>query len=223
MEAKYNFQYSPDKTEVTLFDFNPKIQSTLDSFIRDNKFERLFYFQNNTQSNLSGEIYSHFYYSKDVRIDFRNTESKNFIIEKGVPADGFEGLKQFAISLNKDEVIFPMSYIDKFKKNSLDIKETDLSIQIYSNNDLIGHASVIKTANHFLGNENLFLLMRFLVHENFRKTEVKEMLLREISYFLPPKANLFLQVFPKNKVAINFFQKRLHVDLAFTKMLIKHE
>lgn len=223
MEAKYNFQYSADQTEITLFDFKPNNQETFENFVKNNKFERLYYFQNDLDSNLGGKIYSYIYYGKNLNIKYSLTNDNNFVIEKGIPKNGFDQLKQFAINLNKDEIIFPMNYIHKFKKNSLDIKKSDLSIQIYLNNEIIGHASVIKTTNPLIKDENLFLLMRFLIHEDFRRTDVKEILLREIANYLPPESSLFLQVFPKNTIAINFFKKRLLVNLAYTKMLISHD
>jgi hypothetical protein len=218
-EPKYIFQESEDKKTITLFDFLPRSKTTLDSFVEEHKSKSLFYFQKPHEGFDVGTLYSYVLYAPKIEFKPRICAAStfNYFIEKGIPQDKFEAVKDLAIAHNENEVIFPNTFLEKFKTNSILITEQDLSVQIYDHDKLIGHASVVKTNFPLFHDKNLYLLMRFIVHRDYLSTSIKEVLMEQIAKYLPLDSALCLQVFPNNQKALRFFLRRMNVAIVSEK------
>lgn len=185
----------------------------------------IYYYKKINDECSIGSLFSYTLYSPQIEIfhKFKDQVHNAFSIERGYPADNYSEVKRLAIEYNKDEIIFPKTYIEQFKKNSLLISQNDFSIQVYDINKLVRHASVLKNKFQPFKDDPLYLLMQFIVHEDYRHTVVKEILLYEIKNFIPKNAALYLQVFSNNQKALNFFLKRMNVSITYEKMVIQNE
>lgn len=220
-DLSQEFKYIKNNDEYTLYYFNPRTNESLYDFQAKFKPSKLFYFQPISEHPLIGEIYSNIYFCQRAEIQFQNAVDTNFTIEKGISHDNYNSVKNLFSEENHNEIIYPNEFIRNFDENSKKISTTDFSVQIYCENQLIGHASAIRISNPLFSVDKLFLLMRFIVRKSYRRSDAKEILLRELNNFLPSDSSIFFQVFRNNEVAKRFFSKRFKINEIHYKMLFK--
>lgn len=212
------FKFQEKDGVINLTDFAPRSASTLKRFANEHKGKQIFYLQKHKEGFNLGEAYSYLLYSPAIKFLLRpGSLPDGVILEEGKAIERMDAVKELAIRNNTNNVIFHPDLLQQFNTNTPLIEKSGFCFQVLDGPKVVGHASVVKVPDQTFGNKEVYVLMRFIVDQQYRSDKIKEVLMAKIAEKLPKNVPLYLQVFPHNDVAIRFFLRRMNVVTFYEK------
>ncbi|UOF01048.1 GNAT family N-acetyltransferase [Bdellovibrio reynosensis] len=218
---KANYTFTSNENTINLNDFQPRKDEVLTSFINQHSNKKIFYLQKFKEGFMHGSLFSYILYSPAINffLDESASLSENVTLENGQPKD-IEKIKNLLIKHNTDNIIFQPEALVNFEKYTAEITKNGFSFQVYIQDNLIAHASVAKIKDTIFWNQEIYVLLRFIVDEKHRKEGIQNFLMNKIKEQIPPNSPLCLQVFPNNSSALKYFLRNMNVQIAFEKWMV---
>lgn len=212
------FIFHEKNNTVNITDFSPRTTDALSNFLKFHLGKVIFYLQKVKEGFSAGKLYSYILYSPSIKFYPRQSKiDPRFSIEEGSALKRMEQVKDLALKNNQDEVIFPSEMLERFDENTNLIENKGFCFQVFEKDRLVAHASVVKVSDAIFNHAEIYVILRLVVDEPYRKFNLQDTLMEKIAEKIPAGSPVYLQVFPHNERALKFFLRRMNVTIHFEK------
>lgn len=207
-------------TSIHLFEFEPRNSENLRRFIAANPGKPVHYFARPGENFGVG----HFVASVLLNRNFQPMEALHLISspDRYVRSTGLldseqTELREFLLDENSRQAFFPPSFVTTMDQNTRGHGAGDYVVNYRHEGRWVGHLWLRHVEFPFFGPDPIPFLLRFVTHHDHRHGDLKELMLQDLSAWVPAGAPLGLQVFRGNELAERFFRRRLGAEILACK------